>query len=247
MPRAKRAAEQALRLDPNASEAHAALGIYEIFYGWNFPAARANFTRALALNPNDTDALHFYSHYQEAVGDLDGAIQTMRKAVELDPYSALLGTEHGTALHFSRRYQEAVDVFRRTLAGEPGYGLAIIELAMALDRLGRPDEALEELRKADQSKTYVQLETACAHAVANRPAEARRIAQEMQSSGELFDPAYMAQVYAELGDTNQTLRWLDQAYRDKAPLLIWINIDPRFDKIKGDPRFQEIVARLKLG
>jgi tetratricopeptide (TPR) repeat protein len=115
MARARRAAEQALRLDEHLAEAHAAIGFVRFRLDWDWPAAEAAFTRACELNPGHAPAHHSYALFLTALGRGDAAIAEIRRAAELDPLSLIISTAHGRVLHFNRQFEAAVAHFTRTI------------------------------------------------------------------------------------------------------------------------------------
>lgn len=250
MPAAKAAADTALHLDDNSAEAHTSLGMYYLFYEWDWPAAEREFRRALDLDSDSSDALHFYGHYLEAVGKTDEAVSVMKRATEADPLSLIINNEYGWALYFSRKYSEAAQVWQKGLDMDRGFAVSQMSLSQALERLGRTGEALASAKKAAQMEVsaYNLIEVACAYAVAGQPQEARKTLAQVQtlSAREYVDEYVIAYAYAELHDADETFRRLERAFEQRSSQLIWIKVEPKFDPVRPDKRFGALLQRLKL-
>jgi TolB-like protein/Tfp pilus assembly protein PilF len=168
MPKAKEAAETALRLDDSLAEAHTSLGIYNLFYEWDWPASKKELERARALDPKSSDALHFYSHYLESQGQSQEAISVMKEAADLDPLSLIVNNEYGYALYLGRKFPEAAQAWQKGVDMDRGFVMSQMELAQALERLGRADDALAAAKRAldVEASPGNMIELACAYAVA---------------------------------------------------------------------------------
>lgn len=247
MPQAQTAATRALTLDPAVAEAHTALGIYHEFYTWDWKAAENELQEALALDPNNPDTLHFYGHYLQAVGRSDDAVPVLKRALDRDPLALVINAEYGNALYYARRYQEAVEAMRKTLDMDRGFTFAAWGEAQALERLGRVDEAIVELERVrSQAWSVILVELASAHAVGGRPHEARRILAEVKAGKQYVDPVVMAMAYAELHDLDETFRWLAKGYEERSPQLSFLQAEPKFDPLRSDPRYGDLLRKLKL-
>jgi tetratricopeptide (TPR) repeat protein len=251
MPQAKAAAETALRLDDGLAEAHTSLGIYNLFYAWDWPAAQKELQRAMVLDPKSSDALHFYSHYLESQGQTEEAIAVAKRAVDLDPLSLIVNNEYGWAFYLGRKFPEAAQAWQKTLELDRGFVLAQMELAQALERLGRFDDAIEAVKKALQveASSMNLIELACAYAAAGRQPEARKVLEQVKELGsrQFVEPAALAYAYAELHDATETFRWLDRGYDERSTGLIMLKVEAKFDPVRSDKRFGALLQRMKLG
>jgi serine/threonine-protein kinase len=250
MPKAKEAAETALRLDDSLAEAHTSLGIYNLFYEWDWPASKKELERARALDPKSSDALHFYSHYLESQGQSQEAISVMKEAADLDPLSLIVNNEYGYALYLGRKFPEAAQAWQKGVDMDRGFVMSQMELAQALERLGRADDALAAAKRAldVEASPGNMIELACAYAVAGRPQEARKALAQVQelSAREFVDDTMVAYAYAELHDPDETFRWLDRAYERRSAQLIMLKVEAKFDPVRSDKRFGALLQRLKL-
>ena len=246
MPKAKSAALNALRLDDRLAEAHTALGIYALFYEWDWSLARSEFLRALALEPDNSNTLHFLAHYLVATGRIHEGIETARRSVESDPLSLIANAEYGFALYCGRRYADALRVLEKTLEMDRSFIFASWVKAQVLERVGRLEEAIAELQRVRSQKwDAIETELACAHALAGRPDTARRILAPVEAQ-EFVDYVLLAQAYAELRDADKVFAWLDRAYEQRSSQLAFLPADPKFDTVRNDPRFARILGKLNL-
>lgn len=250
MPKAKAAAERALALDETNADAHTALGMYHMFFSWDWKASEREFDRALALDPKNPDTLHFYSHYLEITGRPDEAVSVMRRALDLDPLSLTISSEYGYSLYLARRFEDTIQAMRKTLEMDRGFMYAAWGLAQALERAGRPEEAIAELEKLKTpGGGFILMELACAYAVAGKSKEARRILEEVKQprKGQYLDSSYVGQIYADLDDREEAFRWLEKAYEERALSLSFIKVEPKLDRLRSETRFKNILRRMKLG
>jgi len=247
MPQAQTAATRALTLDPAVAEAHTALGMYHEFYTWDWKAAESEFQKALALDLNNPDTLHFYGHYLQAVGRAQDAVPVLKRALDRDPLALIINVEYGGALYFARRYLEAAEALRKALDLDHGFIFASWGEAAALERLGRVGEAIVELERVrSQGWSVILVELACAHAVAGRPQESRRLLAEVKAGKQYVDPVVMATAYAELHDLDEAFQWLAKGYRERSPQLSFLQAEPKFDPLRADLRYADLLRKLKL-
>ncbi len=246
------AALKSMALDPELPEAHLALAMTRLYWAWDWAGAESAFQRALALDPGSADAHFYYSHYLAAVGRHDEAIAAARRAQSLDPHSTLIAHYIGRHYLMARRYDEAVRELQRALELDPNYGWTHVFLFRALEEMGRFDQALVH------RKTYLGL--------IGRPAEeATELERRFHARGypavlekwldisrDYFrknghlTSSEVAQTYARLNRKEDAFRWLHQALTDHTRDLIYLDADPGFAPLRGDPRFAAARQRMKL-
>ena len=251
MPTAKRAALEALRIDPRLAEAHASHGQILFLYDWNWAEAKSEFENAIELNPAYAGTYQWYGVYLMAMNRPDEALRTIRQALELDPVSLSLNENLGWALYVARRYPEAIEQFEKTLELDPGFGQALRYLGLTELYLGQYEEALETLERARNALTGepdVQADLALAHALAGEKEEAVRMLEMlMKESGERYiSPFLIASFHTGLGDFEEALDWLEKAYEERVAYMVFIGVDPSFDPLRAHPRFQALLARVGL-
>lgn len=240
MPRAIAAADKAISLDESLPDAHTARAIAAMFYEWDWPLAEQHLRRALILDPGNSNTLHFWSHYLEMTGKPTEAVDVMRQAVEVDPLSLIVASEFGSALYFARQYAQAEQVLRKALGMDNSFVFASWALAQVLARSDRaPEGAAEMERVRATGGVSILSELACAKALEGKSAESRRILEELTrpNQREFVDPVLVANVFAELHDTEATFRWMNRGVEEKSPQLLFALVDPRYDAYRSDPRF----------
>ncbi len=248
MPRAKAAAERAIELDNELAEGYTSLGFVKLAYDWNWPAAERDFKRAIELNPNYATAHQWYASYLLQMGRFDDATEEIKRAQQLDPLSLIINANKGYYLYFARQYDAAIEQYRKTLEINPGFGVGRFYLAQAYVQKRMYAEAIAEFQKLITSPTD-DLETAAAlgyvYAQSGRREEAQKILIEMMelSKNRYVSPLYIATVHTGLGDQDQAIEWLYKAYDARHPGLVLIKVDPMFDGLRADQRFQELLRR----
>jgi TolB-like protein/DNA-binding winged helix-turn-helix (wHTH) protein/Flp pilus assembly protein TadD len=245
-PLAKAAADKALELDPTLAEAHASLGYYNLYYAWNWKESEKEFRRAIALNPNYATAHDWYSVYLLAMGRPDEAMVEIRRAQQLDPLSPLINTDVGFQFYYDKRYDEAIQQLRNTLQTDPKFPLAHLWLGRAYQQKGMYEEAISEYRQTDTSWPEWVVSLAAignVEGIAGKTSEARDMLSKLNTLSEVkyVTPYGTALLYAGLGDKVQTFNWLGRAVQGRSHWLVWIRLDPRWEDVKTDPRFKEII------
>ena len=251
-PRSKAAALRALELDAQQPEAHVSLGLVRWFWEWDWAGAESEFRRALELAPGYAMAHTWYGYLLSGLGRPEEALAEMRLALELDPLSLITLTAAGGAYFYAKRYEESVALHRRILDIDPEFMPARGDLGRALEYSGRTIEAVEQYQRAIQlagmSMQGVSAGLANAFVLAGRTDEARAMLAELsrQRAERYVSPWALASIYAGLGESEEALQWLERAFDEHDSSLVWLKVHPRFDLLRGEPRFEELLARLKF-
>src|SRR5438034_8431625 len=246
-PSAKTAAQKALELDDTLAEAHTSLGQILLFYDLDLGGSTKEFERAIALNPNYATAHHWYgSGPLLAVGEFDRAIAELRRAQQLDPLSLIINADLGVAFATARRYDEAIAQLRKTIEMDPRFYYAHWNLGVALELKGKLREALAEYKEAAELDDDPIVLGLTAHSYAKlgeRGQAGSLLAQLQQLAAHRYVPfGTFAGVYMALGEKDKAIDYLERAYRDHA--LSGIKVDPMLDPLRGDPRFEALVAKI---
>ena len=249
MPKAEAAAKRAIQLDDSLAEPHATLGMVKSLYDWDWPGAEREFQRAIDINPGYATAHHWYALYLLGRGRFDEAIAEIRKAEALDPLSAIIGFDVGRVLYFARRYDAAIAQQQKTLRLSPSFPLAHHDLGLLYSATGAHDMAIIEMRKAvecSDGTPYTKIGLATVYAYAGKRSEALRILDELKrESGQIFvSSGSMASAYAALGDKDEAFRYLEKAFDERSDTMPGLEVNPRWDPLRSDPRFQELVRRV---
>jgi tetratricopeptide (TPR) repeat protein len=251
-PRAREAAEHALRLDPSLAEAHAALALVRMHFERDWRAAGREFQAALRQRPGYATARHWYATYLSYQGRHEEAIAAIQEAQRLDPFSAVVHTGGSTILYYAQRYDESIDRARAALLIDPGFWLAYLQMGAAYAQQGRYPEALAQVELARRLSHGHPLPEALRGYVLARSGhadEARAVARALEAQGRqhYVSPAYMAAIYMGLGDTDAALRWLQRAYEASDDWAVYMAVEPVFEPLRTDPRFVALLERVENG
>jgi len=249
--KAKTAALEALKLQPTLAEAHGELAFEESVYEYNWLEAEKEFRRAIELNPNSAEV-----HYAYALGWLtpagrhEEAISEIKRTLELDPMSLPHNQGAVYIFYYARRYQEALEQCNKTIALDPNFSNGHWRRMEVYRQLGRYDDAISEKEKALQLDGYPrgQIEAIVAplrRALANTGARAFW-QQEAEIYKQYDQYVNVAGFYARLGQKDEAFRWLEKGFQYRDSDVPYIAVDPAFDTIRSDPRFQKFVRRIGL-
>jgi len=249
MEKARWAANKALILEPNLSEAHTSLGVIQLRYEWNWQESEKSFKQAIALNPDLASAHYWYSSLLRTTGRFDEAIKESEKAKQLEPLSPGYVTNLGKSYYFARDFDKSIQYFKTVLSEEPNNTSAMYILALAYFQKNMYAEAIEVLeRLSTMNKWYAAAPLGYAYAKVGRTAEARHILDEMETRAKTGNlPAQeRAIVYIGLGDNDSAFYWLEKSYEEHFGSIISLTADPFFDSIKSDPRFPVLARKINL-
>jgi tetratricopeptide (TPR) repeat protein len=250
LPAAEAAAKKALELDDTLAEAHTSLTLVLLAYDLDFDGSIREFRRAIDLNPNYATAHHWFGIGPlMRSGRFDDAIAECKRAVELDPLSLINNADLGHTYRSARRYDEAIEQLRKTLEMDPGFYYAHSALGRAIESKGDLDAAIQEYQKARTLNDDPGLLALLGHAYASsgNKTEALKILDQLKElSKQRYVSAYsFALVYLGLGDKEEALRSLEKSYQDREGSdIALIRINPFFDTLRGDPRFEELVTKV---
>jgi serine/threonine-protein kinase len=250
-PRAKEAALQALSIDPDLAEAHASLGTTRFFHDWDWPAAAGDFESCLEGNPSYVPGRRIYSMALSAVGRRDDSLREAHEALALDPLSLSTMLNLAWALFNARDYQGAKQRCRQAIELAPDFSRARELLALAHAHAGELDAAVEQTRAVMALKEPGPRRLAvCGHtfAMAGDMDAARAMVTRLRDlAARQYVPALaIAFVSAALGKNDTAFGWLERAFDEQDGLLVWLRVDPRLDKLRSDPRFEDLVERVGL-
>ncbi len=250
-PRARQCATAALRIDPDLGEAHASMGAVKKLYDWDWQGAEAEYLTAIRLNPNYAPGRQSFAAFLSAMGRTGEAMREIREAQQLDPLSLGINVELAWILYMDGKYQDAMEQSWRTLAMEPRFAPAQQTLGLAYEQMGMHDEAIVELQNACVcSDNHPASLAGLAHALASagQRDEAEVILNELSSmSNERYvSPYWMGIVYAGLGEHDRAFESLRHALDLRDVWMLWLKVEPRFERIRRDGRFKDLLTRLGL-
>jgi len=234
--------EKALALDDQLPEAHASLAGFLSMSDYDFSGAEREYERALELNPNYSDGHIWRGQLLGSLGKHEEALAEIRSGMELDPLSIQARSMYGEALFFARRFDESIEQLKRVLLLDPNYFPAHRFLAFNYEMIGDYDMRMAETMKVNE--------------IGGTPDRAKAIRESYKKGGWqqfLRDAAdnkfdlheYLVATWcAELGQNDKALKILNSEFDRRASELVIINVDPRLDNLRGDPRFQDLLAQV---
>jgi serine/threonine protein kinase/tetratricopeptide (TPR) repeat protein len=249
--RAKEEANRALAIDSTLGEAHASIAMLKTEYEWDWAGAEREFRRAIELNPGYATAHEWYSDYLSRLGRHKEALAEIQRALQLDPLSAPVNGMLGTVYFYGRQTDRAIELYRAALGMRGDQPLTRLYLGLAyLDKKMYP-EAITELKKSVDYSGGLPLPKAvlgCAYGMAGRRTEAREILAELTARAEAtpVPPTCMAFIWIGLGNRDQALHWLEEAYRTRDSYLGHIKVAPIVDGLRSEPRFIALLRRVGL-
>jgi serine/threonine protein kinase/Tfp pilus assembly protein PilF len=250
-PKAKVAAMEALRLDPDLGEAHAPLAAILWLHDWQWQAAQTEFKRSLALNPAYPTANHWYAEYVMTMGRHSEAITRMKNSQELDPLSLIISDAIGWSLYMARRYADAIEQLQRTLELDPNYPVTYWVLSLSLAKMGRYDLAVAEgERGVSLSGGSPMMRAALAQTLgaAGRKDKAIEILDDLAklAKQKYVAPYFFAGIHVGLGESDRAMECLEKSYEEHSYWLIYLHMDPGLDALGSNPRFQDLLQRVGL-
>ena len=251
MPAAKAAALKALELDPELADAWAALATSEFWIDWDWKGAEEHYKRAIELDPTNAPSRLFYSHLLSNLGRNNDAIVEIRKAREIEPASLITNAVEGQILFFAGDINGAETVLRRTIDLDGNFWLSHLFITRVYLSRGQWDEAAASAMKAAElsgGSAEAIATAAYARSLGGRPEEARRILGDLtERAKSRYVPAYaLAQIYLVLGDKDRTIEFLEKSIQEREPLMVFLKVEPKWDPIRNDPRFINILERMNF-
>jgi adenylate cyclase len=250
-PKAKEAVGRALSIDPLLAEAHTSLGLMRFQYDWDWKGAEEEFREAVRLNPSYAPAHHYYADFLKAMGRFDEAVAEIEKARELDPLNLAINTGVGHVLYLSRRYDEAIAQYKRAVELDPKFMLTHVWFGRPYLEKGMYAEAISELETAVNLSGESTLALAMlghGFASAGRKSEAMAALAKLEARAKArYVPSYwIAVIYSGFMDREHTLPWLKKAFEERSSWLVWTNVEPRFDWLRGDPEFAAMMESMRF-
>jgi serine/threonine-protein kinase len=250
-PRAKAAAERALQRDPELAEAITSIGKVLCWHEWDFAAAEAQLARAVALSPNYAEAHYVHGTALPLVGRLDDAIETMAKALKLDPLSVHYSEWLARFLLYAHDYDGAIAQAHRTLEMDEVCIRAPHYIGSAYLAMGDAETALTWYRRAQALEKAVRsydamIVRALAALGQREEADAIMLRLEEESRQQYLRSEILAMGYAAVGDLDRAFDSLERAFQARSAGLIYLHLDPGYAPLRGDPRYADLVGRIGL-
>jgi len=250
-PKARQAAQKALEIDPNCAEAHAALGWAAAGFDWDWTTAEREFRQAIDLKPQYGPVHIWYSHFLRGMDRTEESLAEARRALECDPLGLVLNMHMGWHLLYSREYERAIEQCAKTLELDPTFILALVFLGQAHEQLGEFSSAIAAFEKAlEISNRHPMYLAELGHgfAAAGRDADAVKVLDELHamSSHRYVGARAIAEIHIGLGNADEAFRWLEIAFQQRNGWLIHMRENPRYDRLRGDPRYVGLVRKMNF-
>jgi|GEM_PF-2550401 len=249
--RAKAAVEKALALDSQLGEAHATLGLIKTHYERDWDGAEAEFRQAIELSPGYATAHHWYAAHFLARGRFEDFFTEIKLAQQLDSLSASIDADVGNYYFYTRKYDHAIEHYRRNMTLFPNFYPAHLALGEAYTQKGMYAEAAAEYEKAiaiSKGNSLPVAMLAYNYARWGKVAEARAALRDLEAikAERNVPPTRFALVYTALGDRDAAFEWLNRAYNERDIQTVYVNTNPLYDSLRADSRFAQFVQRLGL-
>jgi len=249
-PKQKAAALKALELDSTLAEVHYTLAGINTWTDWDWLGAEREFRRAIELNPNYPEARIYYSHFLNIMKRPKEAMEQAKRALELDPLNTLFQGLYGMDLMYARRYDDAITLLRDTLKTSPNDAIALSTLRSAYHMRHVYNEALEIWKASYAAKGDHEAEEALALGFkeAGYQGALQRVAETLvaRSRTTYVTPWQIATLYTRAGKNHEALEWLEKAYQAHDQNMPYLGVDPIFDVLRDDARFQGLLRRMNL-
>jgi tetratricopeptide (TPR) repeat protein len=249
-PKAKTAAMQALDIDSTLAEAHTSLGLVKEHFEWDWPGAEQEFRRAIELNPNSANAHHWFGEYLTSMRQFEEGLQETRKAQEIDPISRLINTTIGWQLYLAGQNDQAIEQLRKVLDIDPKFAPARRLLEGVYAQMGRYKEAVAEREK--MLSLFGGSELAASVEEDFSKYGYRGVLQSwvggltvVSKHGHVSSYS-IGEAYMRMGEKEKAIKWLQEACDAHDSELVSLGVEPVFDPLRSDARFQEILRRMKL-
>lgn len=250
MPKARTAALRALELDESLAEAHASLALIKENYDYDWQGAEREFRRAIQLNPQYATAHQWYAESLSWQGRFQEAIAESEQARRLDPLSPIIGSDYASILYYSRQYESALKQIHSVLELDPNFEHAQGEMVPSYLQMGRYDEAIDAINQWPDHERglWPWAWKAAVYGRAGRPEEARRALAKLEQvpASQTGLPAILLVAYSGTGQKERVLELLQKGYSEHSNVVMQIKVDPMYDPMRSDPRFQDLLRRIGL-
>ena len=250
-PKAKTAAFRALEIDPRLAAAYVSLAFTNYRFEWDWVGAETNFRRAIELEPNYPTAHHWYGEFLACQGRFAESINELEKAMECDPLSLAVVTDRAQTFYFARQYELSLKVIGEALEMDPQFVRALIIQGNCLEQLGRYEEATEALTRAadlSDNNSFALAGVGHNYALQGKWDEAIQIVNHLREQAEhrYISASDIATVLVGLGQKEEALSHLERSIENRDVWMVWLKVNPRFEPIQREPRYQALLKRVGL-
>jgi serine/threonine protein kinase/Tfp pilus assembly protein PilF len=251
LPKTKKVIQQALKIDSSLGEAYDLRGLIKLAFEWDYAGAETDLRKALELNPNYPWSHVDYAQLLLVNGKAEEAFEENSIAIELDPLSPRVRVNYAHNLCYSGKYDEAIEECEKVLELDPDYPIAHLLLGRCYLAKSLFDEAISSYKKAldfSGKSTEFLLNLAYGYAVSGKQEKALEIIEEVYKlpAHKYISNFHKAMLYAALKNTDKAFEYLELAYNNRDPDLVYLKITPLIDDLAADPRFKAMLRKLNL-
>jgi TolB-like protein/DNA-binding winged helix-turn-helix (wHTH) protein/Flp pilus assembly protein TadD len=248
MPKARAAAQRALEIDDGLAEAHASLAVIEENYDYDWPGAEKEFRRAIQLDPQYATAHQWYAESLSWQGRFAEAFAESERARQLDPLSVIIGSDYVSILYDSRQYENAVKECFAMLELDPSSDHARDAMVLPYLEMGRFDKAIEEInrRATHDDDPWVWAWKSAVYGRSGHTEEARRMLARLEQFSGPQRTATLLVAYSGMGEKEKVIDLLQNGYSEHSNAVVQIKVDPIYDPVRDDSRFQDLLRRIGL-
>lgn len=246
--KARDAAKKALELDDRLAEAHNSLALIKMYFDWDYSEAEAEFKRAVSLNPGSASVHMWYGWYLALMARFNESLRELQRARELDPLAPPNINAVGVVSHWSRQPETAIQQFQEVLELYPSYAIALSFLSEAYAEKGDMASAIATIEQMQPAAMDPQAMSVAGYLYARSGDSEKALAILNKfrdlSSGEYLPYVNFAHIYAGFGDHEQAFEWLEKACDERSIWLPFLKVDTKFDALRSDPRFDELLRKV---
>lgn len=248
IPAVRALADTALRLDPELAEAHCSKAWILMEGDWDFAGAEREFAQAIKLNPNLAYAYDGYGWPLMFQGRFQEAEAAQKKAVDLEPLAAYTSTDLAFVYECAREFDKSVELAKQAVDLDPRHPWAYHVLGWSLLHQGKPREAIphfEQVRKLGENPMF-RMSLGCAYAAIGERAKAEAVIKELDDlAKQRYVPASaQAYIWTYLNEKDRALTQLERSVVERDPTCVWFKVDPAFDRLRNEPRFQAVLHQI---
>jgi TolB-like protein/DNA-binding winged helix-turn-helix (wHTH) protein len=250
MPKAREAAVRALEIDDNLPEAHVALALILENYDWDWSSAEKEYRRAIESNPNYATAHQWYAEFLMWQGRFDEALRESENARRLDPLSLVIATDRGAIFYCSRQYDRAIEQFHSVREMDPTFARVhlVVDAYVQQGRFAEALADLDEWRRTSGDGIHIRSRLVYLYGRMGQKDKAQAEMRKLEAMNrtQSLDPVVMTLAYVGVGDKDAALSSLEKAYAQRSNLLTALKVEPVYDPLRSDPRFQELLRHVGL-
>lgn len=248
------AAQKALEIDPKHGEIHATLAINSHFNEWDWATADREYKLAIELSPNYATAHHWYAEFLATTGRFEESFAEYKRALELDPLSLAISTDLGLNYYYARQTDLAIEHLKKLKEVNPNYMRATAFLSDVYEEKGLFEAAIIENDislglQGNTTQLRAERNAALQNAFKTSGAlgywkKVLELEPALQSGNP--HPVTMAMLLGRVGDRDKAFELLEKGFRERSALLVWLKVSPKFDSLRSDPRFVDLMKRIGI-